>query len=417
MLPAIPLRRFAFALGGGAALACLAIGCGGAPATTAEEESEPAPVKLVNAKQIKLAGWVELPGATQPLPGRVARVSSVVEGRVVSVLADKDDQGNPVVEGGPVKKGQILVRLDDSVLLANRAKLVEQEKQAGFAQELANVEVKRLEGLTAASASDRGSPLVSQIELQKARIALEDAKSKAKGVKEELKALDAQHAYYTLRAPISGRLGRLQVTLGPLAVGTTVAEVIDLSRIDVLCHAPPAIARHLAEKQKARLSPDAEPTGEVAFLAVQAEPETGTFAVKVRFQNPGAKLRANAVQSVEVQIEPEKERWTVPEAALLEDQYPPVVVIAEREKDGEKSVKARRLLATVGVRDRRQGLVEILGLKELPEEEKGKEEKDKEEKDKEEKEKKKPVPAVKDAQFVIEGAHGLQDGDVLKVEK
>jgi multidrug efflux pump subunit AcrA (membrane-fusion protein) len=134
-------------------------------------------------------------------------------------------------------------------------------------------------------------------------------------VRSELKALDAQLEFFTLHAPIAGRLGLLQVVPGQtLTPGTTVADVVDLDQIDVLCYAPPDSAARLALDQPARLvlteTPSSEAgkplLGKVAFIAVQAQPETGNVAVKVRFPNPELRLRAHTIVQVHVLTRPEQ---------------------------------------------------------------------------------------------------------------
>src|SRR5207237_2988487 len=104
--------------------------------------------------------------------------------------------------------------------------------------------------------------LISPIEVEKGRVALEDVQSKRKGAElhlisgeKELKALDEQLKLYTLTAPLDGRLGRLQVVSGQtLAPGTFVTEIVDLDKdIDVLCFVPPHTARRLKLGQPARM--------------------------------------------------------------------------------------------------------------------------------------------------------------------
>jgi RND family efflux transporter MFP subunit len=399
-----------------AAALALAAGCRGA--TPPEEEHlPPAPVKAVSAREVKIGEWTELLGTTQPLPDRVARVSAAVEGHVVSVLGD--GKGPPVVEGQQVKAGQVIVQLDDRVAQANKDKLsatldelTELKRQADYGVQLAELEVRRLEdlGKSAGGVGSLPSP-VSRVEMEKARIAVQDARSKAaavtareKSLRAELRSLDAQLHFYTLRAPIAGRLGLLQAVPGQtLTPGTTVAEVIDLDEIDALCFVPPRTATRLALGQPARAAGAKTAAGKVTFIAVQAQPETGNFAVKVRFPNRDLSLRANAVLRVEILTQPEKERLTIPEAALLEDQEPPLVVVAagvaaKKNDEGkeDKVGKARRLRPVLGVRDRRQHLVEVLRLEPL---EKGEQ------------------VAPRQALFIVEGAHGLQDGDEVKLEE
>src|SRR5437773_2066299 len=103
--------------------------------------------------------------------------------------------------------------------------------------------------------------------------------------------------------------------------------------------------------------------------AIEAHPECGSIAVKVRFPNPGYLLRTNAIIRVEVRTQPEVPRLTLPFAALLEDREPPGVVVVEHletkknaEGEEEKVGTARRLQALLGVRDRHLQRVELLGL-------------------------------------------------------
>lgn len=386
-----------------------------------EETPAQAPVKAQAAQKVVLGEWTDLLGTTQPLPNHSARVSAVVEGHVLSVLGD--GKSSAVVEGQQVKAGQVIVQLDDRVPRANRDKLQatltdldEQHHQAGFAIELVMIDVNRLKELHQSSQSGGQLPLVSRVELAKADVQLKDAQSKLKSVearqavaRAELKALDEQLRFYTLRAPIAGRLSMIQVVPGQtLSPGAVVAEILNLDQIDVLCFAAPRAAARLALEQTAALiaqeTREGEPPfpqGKVAFIGVQAQPETGNVGVKARFPNPDFRLRANAVVRVNVLTKPEKERLTIPEAALMEDRDVPIVVavhdVKTEKKDGEehKIGKARKLEAVLGVRDRERGLVEILALH------------DPATKDK---------VAPDDLLFVTAGAHGLQNDDLVKIE-
>jgi RND family efflux transporter MFP subunit len=396
----------------GAAL--LSSGCRRSQAA-AEEEIRPAPVKVAKARALAIGQWTELLGTTQPLPDHIARISAPFEGRIASVL--KDEKGNPVHEGQAVKAGMVLAQLDIRLIQDNRdaaqaalRQLDEEKKQADIAAEQADLEIKRLQEM-----KQLDQKLVRPFDMSKAQLALQDAQSKQRGVvaKQEagnasVKLLNDQIALSTLHSPIDGRLGMVQVVPGQsLAIGAAIAEVVDLSEVDVLCYVPPYISKQLKEGMPARVKSPAEGpsdysgTGKIIYIALQASPETGNFAVKVRFPNPDLRLRANTVLAVEVQTQPEKERLTIQDTALMEDQDPPGVIVfqdlkVEKTKEGkeEKRGKARLLKAIVGVRDRSWRVVEILGL--------------------EDPETKESIP-LKDALFVIEGHHGLETGDVVKV--
>jgi multidrug efflux pump subunit AcrA (membrane-fusion protein) len=200
------------------------------------------------------------------------------------------------------------------------------------------------------------------------------------------------------------------VALGQtVSAGAPVVEIVNLEEVDVLCFVPPQIALRMTAPQPARLVAVAgqsvkEPpaNGKVVFVAVAAQAETGNFPIKVRFPNKDRKLRANTVVRLQVLTQPEKSRLVVPEAALMEDQEPPSVFVAQdvntkknAEGHEEKFAKAHKLFVVLGVRDRQEHLVQVIRLED---------------------EKHKAVPAAS-ALFIIEGGQGLQEGDALKLEE
>jgi len=400
-------------------LACVALGCGrGAPAP--DEEPHPAPVKAEAIRRASLQQWTDLFGNSLPLVGHSAQVSAGVDGRVLAILPDL--KGEPVKEGHQVAAGQVIVQLDDRVPRANRAKLEadakdfeEQKKQADLEAAQARYEVERIEKLRPPGMPENSLPLASQVDLDKARMAFKIAEVKAKAAvaRQEsaqagLKALDEQLTYYTLRSPIAGQLGLVRAMPGQyLTVGTTVAEVVSLDKIDVLCYVAPDVAARLQLKQAARLlrhdgsalNEASSPTGEVVFIAVQGQAETGNFGVKVRFPNRDLRMRSNAVVRLQVLTQSKKDALSIPAVALSADQDPPgiILVTEEKNKKGEPLFKARRLQALVGIRDREQNLVEVRGLRDA--------------------EANQDVPVRDDMRFVVEGGNGLETGDIVELPK
>lgn len=400
-----------------------------APAEEAEK-TPPAPVKWEPARLVFLEEWIELLGVTQPLPDHVARITTPVEGRVQSVL--RDAQGKPLVEGQHVEAGTVIAQLDDRLIrnardraVANQKAQMQELEQARVAREVAALDVERLRQLEP-NGRRAGDLLVSPVDVKKARLTLEDAESKVRATQakvdaaaQEVAALEQQLKLYTLAAPRKGRLGRIQVVPGQtLSVGALVAEIVDLEdEVDVLCYVPPGTARRLHRDpvQAARLGgldrpapADADPEGRVIFVADQAEPETGGFAVKVRFPNQAARLRANVALSIRVLIQPGKECLAIPQDALLEDQEPPGVLVVEdvqavkvngaegEPQKEEQHGKVRLLQAVTGIRDRVLGQVEILRLIDKGNKWKG---------------------SVQDAIFVVKRGQGLQTGDAVKLQE
>ncbi len=422
MAPACPRpARVAILLAAG-----LPLGCRGPAAAPAEEKVPPAPVKWEGLRQVVLEEWTELVGTAEPLPDHAARVTAPVEGRVLSVL--QGAAGKPIAEGQPVEAGDVIAKLDATVLLVTRdkavsaKKVVQAEKAAAeFAVKQAELEVRKLNDLKRNQGpSGGGLQLVAPVELEKAAMALDAARAgvradeaKLAAADDDIASIDRQLKLYTLTAPRKGRLGRLQVVVGQtLTAGTAVADVIDIDdEIDVVCFVAPSAAGKLQVGQTARLGgvdrdpaadAGADPEGKVVYVADQAEPDTGLVAVEVRFPNRESKLRANSVTRVRVLTRPGKACWAVPEAALMEDQDPPAVVVVEdvqtkTNADGkeEQTGTARRLRAVVGVRDRLLRQVEVVRLDDPEKKWKG---------------------DLESALVVIEKGQGLQTGDAVKLE-
>jgi multidrug efflux pump subunit AcrA (membrane-fusion protein) len=344
---------------------------------------------------------------------------------VMSIVGPSLPNGDAksIVEGQSVEEGDVLVRLDATAVLANLAKaeaakkvLQAEREGASSAVKQAALEVKSLEDLK------RTSPTlpVSSVAMEKARLALESAQAALLAIDRKLEAADKEEAalnleirLYTLTAPRKGRLGRLQVVVGQtLPAGATVAELIDIDdEIDVLCFVPAADARKLQLGQQARIGgfekdpandAGADPEGKVVYIADQAEAETGSFAVKIRFPNRDLKFRANAVARVRILTKPGKACWAVPEAALMEDEERPSIAVVEdvavtknAEGKEEQTGKIRRLRAEIGARDRVLKSVEIVRLYD---------------------DEKKWRGDLEHALIVIAKGQGLQTGDAVKLE-
>jgi RND family efflux transporter MFP subunit len=357
------------------------------------EESPRAPVTAEQAKEESLTETVELFGSIQPLPNHSARITANVSAQVRTIL--RDAKGQPIVEGQRVRQDDVIVHLDDKVK-------VEEKKQAELAVETAESDVTRLKELRASP-----DPLVRKsapdYDWNKANRTFKDMQSKLKGIEEQLR-------YYTLKAPIAGRLGRIQVQPGQsVSPGTVIAEIIDLEdEIDALCFVPPNDLRKLHLGQSAILgtSENEGPEGKVVYIAPQAEADTSMFAVKVRFPNHAQffwqrEWRANLAVHVQVSTRFRPKTWVIPAEALMEDQDPPAVIVVkdlktEKNKEGkeEKTGKAQILTAEIGLRDHEH--VELLSLKTL--------------------DKKEPV-AIDGAWLIVKGGHGLHDDDPVKLEE
>jgi multidrug efflux pump subunit AcrA (membrane-fusion protein) len=249
---------------------------------------------------------------------------------------------------------------------------------------------------------------------ESAQSALASAQAKLGQANNDVDTAQKQLQLYTLTTPHKGRLGRVQVALGQtLALGAEIAVVVDLEdQIDVLSFVSQRAAAQVQLGQSARIGgldeksgqeQTTEAPGRVVFIAPQAEPETGCFAVKVRFPNTKMHLRGNIVQRLHVLTLPGKDYLAAPQSALIEDQDPPSVLIVEdvkteKDADGEKQQTGtvRRLTAIVGVQDRVKHEVAILRLEDPEGKWKGK---------------------IEDTLFITQNGQGLQTGDAVRLDQ
>lgn len=236
-------------------------------------------------------------------------------------------------EGGKVKKGQVLIRLDDSV---TKAQL--QQAQANLS--LANSQYRRAielgkQGFISKQARDESA---SQLKVQQAAAALAQAN------------LDKT----VILAPFDGLIGLRNVSVGDYV--SPGAELVPIESIDPLkvdFRIPEQYLGQVKEGSKLALSFDALPgqAREGVVGAISPLVEVGGRSILLRADVPNAddKLRPGMFARVRLQFSDELVT-VVPETALVpagEEQY------VYRIEDG----KAKRVVVKVG--QRRGGTVEI----------------------------------------------------------
>ena len=122
--------------------------------------------------------------------------------------------------GSLVKKGDLLFTIDPRPFEADAAKADADLRRAETSRELARAEVARAEKLLAATA-------ISQQEFDQRTATLKDQESAGKSAQAALTSAKLNSEYAAIRAPISGRISRAEVTVGNLVTpGTTMLTTI-----------------------------------------------------------------------------------------------------------------------------------------------------------------------------------------------
>lgn len=270
--------------------------------SSADEAAAPAavPVRTITVEKTTLPNVIELPGRVEPV--RTAEVRARVTGIVQRRLYE---------EGTWVSAGQPLFRIDP------------RELRASYAQTQASLQRARSTAANARAVVDRYRPLVeenaiSAQEYDAAVAAARQAEASVAEIRAQLDAASLQLGYTTVRAPISGRAGRAQVTEGALvsqAEGTLLTRIEQTERVYVTFNQSASevlavrngirsgdIDYKEGEMVEVRLTfsdgEEYDVPGYIDFLAYSVDEETGTVELRAEFPNsngvllPGEFVRA-----------------------------------------------------------------------------------------------------------------------------
>ena len=273
----------------------------------------PIPVQLAPVTTIAAPLTIEANGAVEPL--QTVAIEAQVGGTLDTVAFN---------EGDDVEAGQVLFRLDarpfEAALRQAEAALARDQAQAQSAQRDA----------------ERYKALVEQDYVTKSQAdqATATADAATATVQSDKAAVDNARLnlnYTTIRAPISGRTGRLLVRRGNLvkASGDPLVVINQLRpilvRFPVVQHDFPALQRRdaLGNVPVSVVTADSGRVGEVgklAFLDNAVDSLTGTVIAKARFQNAADALWPGEYVRVSVQLNVQNGAVAVPTRALLAGQ-------------------------------------------------------------------------------------------------
>ena len=234
---------------------------------------------------------LEAPGRTQYVPGRKGMIAPVPLHPVVGVL---------VAPGDRVKKGQALVKLDDDEAQADvRAKQARLENSR-----IALTESRRYLGAVEKAFQTGAFP---EQGYHAARVAALKARMEERVAQAALDSAQAELEHFVVTAPIDGVVSWLDVHPGMVSrPGTTVwGEILDLSKIDVLCELTPEQADRVSVGRPAevrRCGKEEAAAGQVVFVGITADEATGLVPVIVRLSNPKGYLRGNVAVRVGLHV-------------------------------------------------------------------------------------------------------------------
>ncbi|GAB3539435.1 efflux RND transporter periplasmic adaptor subunit [Noviherbaspirillum agri] len=272
----------------------LLAGCGDKiPSANAQGAGMPPPeVSIVTVAPERVVMTTELPGRLEAT--RVAQVRARVPGIVLKRVFR---------EGSDVKAGQLLFRIDPGPYQAayNSAQATLSKAEANLAQ--ADLKVKRYKPLVETTA-------ISKQEFDEAQTAQKQATADVAAARAAVETARLNLGYATVTAPISGRIGRAQVTEGALVGQGEATPLATIQQIDPIYVNLTQSATEVLQLQRAMASgqlqrvgqgqakvtlvtEDGRPyphAGKLLFSDLTVDESSGAVTLRAEFPNPDRML-------------------------------------------------------------------------------------------------------------------------------
>ncbi len=147
-----------------------------------------------------------------------------------------------------------------------------------------------------------------------------------------------------IKSPISGIITRKMADPGDLvALGTPIGNVVDMTKVETEVGVTekdlPYLRRESSVTATVVAYPDRIFAGRIVFIGVKADDVTGTFPVKVEFDNPSGLLKSGMVAEVKIERETYQDVVTIPQDAVLDKVNRKVVFVIEDGRSLERSVQ------------------------------------------------------------------------------
>lgn len=221
-----------------------------------------------------------------------------------------------IKEGQRVRKGQLLVSLNSSVIVNSI-----QELKTGL--ELAKVLYKKQKGLW-------DQKVGKEIDYLK-------AKNQKESLEAKLKTLQAQYAMTQVKAPFSGIVDEIHLKQGELASpGRPLIDLINLSRLDIEADISEKYLPILKKGDSVTISFPAFPglvvQAKIYRLGNTINPINRTFKIQIKINNKGGKIKPNMIAKINI-TDYSGNDISVPSICVKNDRKGKYVYVAESKNE------------------------------------------------------------------------------------
>jgi membrane fusion protein (multidrug efflux system) len=240
-------------------------------------------------------------------------------------------------EGSPVKKGQVLVKIDDTELRAQLSEALTRQSLAAENERRASLLLKK--------------EAISREEYDVARAELKSAQAQTQLVR-------AQLSKTSVIAPFPGRIGLRNISVGEYLIPTTVvANLVSTDPVKITFAVPEKYASQVKANSQLLFTVAGSDTRYKAVVyAVEPgiEAATRTLQLRARAANPSGALRPGSFANIELPLATIADALLVPSQAIIPIQNGKKVFVSQ---DG----KAKEVLVETSTRTEQDVLV-ISGL-------------------------------------------------------
>lgn len=281
------------------------------------------------------------------VPLSLDAVGSVVALQSVAVRSRVDSQitGVHFKDGAAVKAGQLLFTLDDRALKAEAAQLAANIARDRAQQENAQRQSGRAVALAAKGFATKATRDDSVANARTALATLRASEAALESVRTQLD-------YTRILAPISGRTGTINVTVGNTVRAGDAQPLVTINQVSPIAvqaslpQSAFAAVRAALDGQgiEAVASVDGEDLahGHLAYLDNSINQSTGTFATRAEFENPQEKLWPGMFVTLRLILGDERDALTLPEVAVQTGQQESFVYVIADGKAHKRSIGVAR---------------------------------------------------------------------------
>jgi macrolide-specific efflux system membrane fusion protein len=290
-----------------------------------KDDKGPGPVTTAHVEKRDMGSLVQATGIIKPKVGAEVKVGARITGKVERLYANIGDR---------VRKGQVLVHLEQDDLKARVDQAAAAHEEAVAAYEKAKADLNRdrelaEKGYITAQAFDN---------LQNAH---DTAKARLSRARADLDFARTQLSYATIKAPISGTIASVMTQQGEtVAAGMnapTFITIIDLNKLEVNAYVDETDVGKISEGQEALFTVDTftdkDFTGRVTAIYPRAvlQENVVNYITLVSIKNSEGKLKPDMTANVTITLKKKAGVLAVPAAAVRREGGKKYVVVAAQD--------------------------------------------------------------------------------------